>query len=284
MTKSFVAVAVAAALGSVGVAAHAGASPHHRARVSHASAGPRSYVDVDDNGRFSAVDQKLPAPIAPGVEYANLTTLPGKLGAVIGGGLPQAVIVVANGDIHVTGSLGGDMLQLSTLEGDIWIDANVHLNANKYGVVLSAPNGTIHIGDNASVNAGSGSPVQIKGRAEAIGNNVRVSADSVFGSVGIIGAATFGTGDAFVTPTGGESQDTRVAIETCGNIDLDQATIAAEDITINATSSCTEGGGHVSITNSHLKLDVDGNAMLDIQGSPVNLEGTTITPANVARM
>ena len=39
-------------------------------------------------------------------------------------------------------------------------------------------------------------------------------------------------------------------------------------------------GGHVSLTNSSVKLDTDSNSSFDTVGSPVDLTGTTFSPKN----
>jgi hypothetical protein len=281
MTKRSYGDAIATlVLGLVPTAAFA--QTRHTPHVAHSSSGPRSYLDVDDNGTWSSPDTKLPAPIAPGVLYANLSKAGDRAGAVLGDGVPATTIIAAPGDIHVTASLGVNQLNLSSSGGDIYIDAGVHLSASKYGVVLDAPRGTIHIGDGATLTAGDGSTVHLAAPTVEVGNNVTFTAPSVMGSVTIIAPTTsFGTGDAFITPTSGVSQDTSVNISSCA-VNLSHASIAAEVISVKTRSSlCPEAGG-IAITNSSLKLDNDSNAMLDLFGPSVNLQGTTITPKQFA--
>ncbi len=281
MTKRSLGVALATVvLGLVPTAAFAQA--RHTPHVGHNSGGPRSYVDVDDNGRWTSGDTKLPAPVAPGVLYANLSKVGDRAGAVLGDDVPATTILVAPGDIHVTSSLSANLLQLSSTGGDIWIDAGVHLSGSKYGLVIDAPHGTVHIGDGASLSAGDGSIVHIAAPAVEVGNNVAFNASSVGGGISINAPTTsFGTGDSFITPTSGESQDTSVNIASCA-VNLSHASIAAEVIEVKTQSSlCPEAGG-IAITNSTLKLDNDSNAMLDLFAPSVNLQGTTITPKKFA--
>lgn len=288
MTKRSIAIA-SAALVVLSVATVAGAQPNHHAHTAHTakgSAGPRTYVDTDGNGVWTTVDKKFPAEVAPGVLYAKLTDMPGRPGAVIGSSLPGTAIVIAASGIRVNSSIGGNMLNLVSTNGDIWIAPGVHVNESKYGIILDASNGTIHIGDGATINASGGGPVSIRAKAVEIGNNVEIanrdanSGSSISATGGLL---TVGTGFKLTAPVLGDYVNSSVSLATCGNISLDRATLQAENISVRSNVSCSEGGS-IAITNSTLKLNTDSTALLDLSGGPVNLAGTTITPNDVPRL
>lgn len=260
----------------------AGASPHHRPHNAQNNA-PRSYVDRDNNGAWSGVDSKLPPPIVSGVEYANFAKSATKVGVVIGGALPPTVVISTNGDIHITASLGGDLIELVSTNGDIIVDPGVSITGRKYGVNLHAPGGTIRIGDGARINAGGGSPVSIAGRAVSEGNDVLLTSPAEQGYVGLGGVLSFGTGDQFITAANGVSQDSSVHLMACGDLTLSHATITGENVALDASTACGETA-RVSVTNSTIKLDKDSNAQLESSGSPINLEGTTVTPSGVGTL
>jgi len=277
MKRSFALPAFATFVALVTMPIAAQAAPHHHPHSSLTSRGPSSYADMDNNGRWTSGDKKLPPPMAHGVEYATYTAPDTRDGVVLGGSLPPMVFVSANGDIHVDGSISGEYIELSSLDGDIWIAPGVRVGASQYGLQLNAPHGTIHLGDGARLSGGSGTGVDVRAHTIDEGNNVALNATGIGGHVELMGAPTFGTGDSFLTAAGGVSQDTEVLIATCGNIDLDHASFAGEDIRLDARASCAEGG-HVSLTNSKVTLDRDENSSFDTIGSPVDLTGTTFSP------